>query len=121
MAHPRQCAGLGGETLNEVVTVQARMDELDRDAPIERFVLGEEDDPHRAAPERPKHPVHAVDEGTRFDGQETLGGELGGVCREGLEERGVRHRDAAKHELGRSSYDGVRRADREIQAAFGPA
>ena len=67
MAHASQRPGLRRETLNEVVAVQVRMDEFDRDASIERFVLREQNDAHRTAAERPEHAVHAVDQRSRLD------------------------------------------------------
>ena len=83
MADPRHRACLRREPVSKFDRLEPRMDELDGDPPVEAHVLGEEDDPHRAAPEWTNDAVDVADHRPGSDMQETVGVGPGWARREG--------------------------------------
>ena len=69
MADARHRPRLRREPVAEIVRLERRVDEFDRDPPIEADVLREEDDAHRTAAERTKHAVNAVNHRARLEAQ----------------------------------------------------
>ena len=74
MAHARHRARLVAEALAHVVANQVRLNELDRDVPVETLVVGKQDDAHPAAAKLPENSIPASDQGPR---RRTGGHELG--------------------------------------------